>query len=303
MSLPLPPLYALRAFDIAALHGSYTRAAEALHVTPGAISRHIRTLEAHFHCQLFLRKGPRVELTDAGRALASQLRAGFVALESACDAFRTARHCLRLKAPTTLTVNWLLQALKGFHERHSLPEVQVSSVWMDVDRIDFHREAFDCAILLGNGQFGEQTHALRLFAERLAPVCAPSLVAQVQRNLPGCDLIHPSADRRDWRRWLKDTPLEQQVDISRGHLFDTLEQGLRYAGAGEPGRHRRVWRVGGRLDLESPRAGEGDAGAAVYPPGGDGRWLLSGVACRQSATERDRDAASLSSDLRTGVLR
>lgn len=65
MSLPLPPLYALRAFDIAALQGSYTRAAEALHVTPGAISRHIRTLEAHFRCQLFLRKGPRVELTDA----------------------------------------------------------------------------------------------------------------------------------------------------------------------------------------------------------------------------------------------
>lgn len=232
MSSPLPPLYALRAFDIAALHGSYTRAAEALHVTPGAISRHIRTLEAHFRCQLFLRKGPRVELTDAGRALASQLRTGFVALESACDAFRTLPQFLRLKAPTTLTVNWLLQALKGFHERHSVPEVQVSSVWMDVDRIDFHREAFDCAILLGNGQFGEQTHALRLFAERLAPVCAPSLVAQAQRNLPGCDLIHPSADRRDWRRWLKDTPLEQQVDISCGHLFDTLEQGNQAAIAG-----------------------------------------------------------------------
>lgn len=232
MSSPLPPLYALRAFDIAALHGSYTRAAEALHVTPGAISRHIRTLEANFQCQLFLRKGPSVELTDAGRALASQLRAGFVTLESACEAFRSTRHLLRLKAPSTLTVNWLLQALKGFHKRHTTPEVQVSSVWMDVDRVDFHREAFDCAILLGNGQFGEQTHALRLFAERLAPVCAPWLVAQAQQDLASCELIHPSADRRDWRRWLKGGELENQVDISRGHLFDTLEQGNQAAIAG-----------------------------------------------------------------------
>jgi DNA-binding transcriptional LysR family regulator len=199
---------------------------------PGAISRHIRTLEENFQCQLFLRRGPSVELTDAGRALASQLRAGFVTLESACEAFRSSRHLLRLKAPSTLTVNWLLQALKGFHEHHATPEVQVSSVWMDVDRVDFHREAFDCAILLGNGQFGEQTRALRLFEERLAPVCAPSLVARARRDLASCELIHPSADRRDWRRWLKGSELESLVDIGRGHLFDTLEQGNQAAIAG-----------------------------------------------------------------------
>ena len=225
MSSPLPPLYALRAFDVAAQHGSYTRAAQALHLTPGAISRHIRTLEESFQCQLFARNGPTVELTDAGRALASQLRSGFATLESACEAFRNTRRLLRLKSPSTLTVNWLLQALRGFDENNSTSEVQVSSVWMDVDRVDFRYEAFDCAILLGNGQFGEHTRSRRLFDELLAPVCAPWLVERARQDLSACELIHPSADRRDWRRWLQGSELQSRIDLSKGHLFDTLEQG------------------------------------------------------------------------------
>lgn len=225
MPSPLPPLYALRAFDVAARHGSFTRAAQALHLTPGAVSRHIRTLEENFQCQLFLRKGPAVELTDAGRALANQLRSGFATLESACEAFRSTRRLLRLKSPSSLTVNWLLQALRGFHADNATPDVQVSSVWMDVDRVDFRTEAFDCAILLGNGQFGANTHSLRLFDELLAPVCAPWLVEKARQDLATCELIHPSADRRDWRRWLQGSELEKTIDLSKGHLFDTLEQG------------------------------------------------------------------------------
>lgn len=225
MPSPLPPLYALRAFDVAAQHGSYTRAAHALHLTPGAVSRHIRTLEENFQCQLFLRKGPAVELTDAGRVLANQLRSGFATLESACEAFRSTRRLLRLKSPSSLTVNWLLQALRGFNEGNAMPEVQVSSVWMDVDRVDFRTEAFDCAILLGNGQFGPNTRSLRLFDELLAPVCAPWLVEKARQDLAACELIHPSADRRDWRRWLQGSDLETAIDLSKGHLFDTLEQG------------------------------------------------------------------------------
>lgn len=225
MPSPLPPLYALRAFDVAAQHGSYTRAAQALHLTPGAISRHIRTLEESFQCQLFQRKGPVVELTDAGRALARQLRSGFATLENACEAFRNHRRLLRLKAPSSLTVNWLLQALRGFNEDNSMPEVQVSSVWMDIDRVDFRYEAYDCAILLGNGQFGENTRSLRLFDEQLAPVCAPWLLEKARQDLAACELIHPTTDRRDWRRWLQGSELENRIDLSKGHLFDTLEQG------------------------------------------------------------------------------
>lgn len=232
MSSPLPPLYALRAFDAAAAYGSFSRAAEHLHVTPGAISRHIRTLEDNLQCQLFIRKGPAVELTDAGLLLARQIREGFAFLESACEAFRTTRNTLRLKAPSTLTLNWLLNTMRRFVEKNSTPEVHISSVWMDVDKVDFRHEPFDCAILLGNGQFGEQTRSLRLFDEWLAPVCAPGLVAKARSNLAACELIHPSADRRDWRRWLKGSCYASTLDISKGKVFDTLEQGNQAAAGG-----------------------------------------------------------------------
>jgi DNA-binding transcriptional LysR family regulator len=67
-------------------------------VTPGAVSRHIRTLEDHFACQLFERNGPKVMLTDAGRMLAVQLQQGFSQLENACRQLRSTHVQLRLKA-------------------------------------------------------------------------------------------------------------------------------------------------------------------------------------------------------------
>ena len=73
--MPLPPLYALRAFEAAARLGSFSKAAELLNVTPGAVSRHIRTLEQWFDCELFRRHGPRVEISATGQVLAAQLGA------------------------------------------------------------------------------------------------------------------------------------------------------------------------------------------------------------------------------------
>ena len=89
--MPLPPLYALRAFEAAARLGSFSKAAELLNVTPGAVSRHIRTLEQWFDCELFRRHGPRVEISATGQVLAAQLGEGFHSLELACDAFARRR--------------------------------------------------------------------------------------------------------------------------------------------------------------------------------------------------------------------
>ena len=104
----LPPLYALRAFEAAARHLSYTRAAEELALTQSAVSRHIRTLEADFGCRLFEREGRGLRLTESGRLLLPGLRDGFGALERACASLRSEEGALRLKAPSTLTVRWLL---------------------------------------------------------------------------------------------------------------------------------------------------------------------------------------------------
>lgn len=223
--MSLPPLYALRAFACAAQYGSFSQAAAVLHVTPGAISRHIRTLEELFGCELFIRHGPKVEVSAAGRVLAAQLQAGFDSLERACAAFSQQGKRLRLKAPSTLTMCWLLDVLQAFREKNSTPEVAISSVWMATDSVDFSREPFDCAILLGNGDFGAGTESRLLFKEWLIPVCTPALKSQAQRDLAHCELIHPTADRRDWRRWLQGVGLAPGANLWQGKVFDTLEQG------------------------------------------------------------------------------
>ncbi|CAM7787980.1 hypothetical protein OUHCRE11_11070 [Enterobacter asburiae] len=97
--MSLPPLYALRAFEVAARLNSFSKAAEALNITPGAVSRHVRTLEMWFDCELFKRQGPRVEISDAGRVLAGHLSESFTSIEWACRAFKSENHLLRLKAP------------------------------------------------------------------------------------------------------------------------------------------------------------------------------------------------------------
>lgn len=219
--MPLPPLYALRAFEAAARLGSFSKAAELLNVTPGAVSRHIRTLEQWFDCELFRRHGPRVEISATGQVLAAQLGEGFHSLELACDAFARRRRELRLKAPSTLTLRWLLAALKN----HPTPPVELASVWMDTDTVDFKREPYDCAILLGNGHFGPDTESRLLFEEWLVPICAPTLVAKARHDIAGCELIHPSPDRRDWRRWLKRTQQHDALNTAHGKVFDTLEHG------------------------------------------------------------------------------
>ncbi|QQM76881.1 LysR family transcriptional regulator [Aeromonas caviae] len=223
--MTLPPLYALRAFEAAARLGSFSKAAASLHVTPGAVSRHVQTLEAWFECELFHRHGPRVEVTEAGRALAEQLTEGFQSLAMACQTFRRNGQELRLKAPSTLTMRWLLDVLGTFREHHPTPRILASSVWMDIDGVDFHREPYDCAILLGNGHFGDDTECHLLFEEWLIPLCAPALVETARTDLAACELIHPSPDRRDWRRWLKGTAARPGLNLASGKVFDTLEQG------------------------------------------------------------------------------
>lgn len=125
MTRRLPPLYALRAFEAAARHASFTRAGEELAITQSAVSRHIRTLEEHFGCRLFERHGRQLQLTEPARLLLPGLRDGFDALERACTALRVDDATLRLKAPSTLTLRWLLPRLSRF--RHLNPDIEVQA--------------------------------------------------------------------------------------------------------------------------------------------------------------------------------
>lgn len=229
---PLPPVYALRAFESAARTGSFTLAAEELSLTQSAVSKHVKTLEAFFERKLFVRQGPKLNATPQALMFAAGLRRGFRQIEEACTLFRARHDVLRLKAPSTLTMRWLLDVLAAFRKTDPGFEVQITSVWMDVDTVDFLSEPYDCAILLGAGRFGEETHCAKLFDEWLIPICSRALAPTARSNLANCELIHPSTDRRDWRRWLKATGQSASVDITRGQVFDMLEQGMAAAAAG-----------------------------------------------------------------------
>ncbi len=235
MSQRLPGLYALRAFEAAARHASFTQAAQELAITQSAVSRHIRTLEEHFGCRLFQRAGRNLQLTEAARMLLPGVSDGFAALERACGALSTDDSILRLKAPSTLTMRWLLARLSRFRMLGDGMEVQLTSAWMDVDKVDFHHEPFDCAVLLGKGGFPDEWESVELFAEWLIPVCAPEAVADGPWDLPRlqqAELLHPTPDRRDWRRWLQATGLTEQLPLKGGQVFDTLELGMVAAARG-----------------------------------------------------------------------
>lgn len=229
MAERIPPLYALRAFEVAARTCSFTRAAEELSITQSAISRHVRTLEETLGCRLFMRNGPRISLSDEGRRLSAELKVGFRIIEEACQPFRGQGAKLRLKAPSTLTMRWLLHALEMLNQTTPQLPVQLSSVWMDVDTVDFYAEPYDCAILLSNGHFDAGVEHCKLLDEWLIPICAPQVLGPTPWSLESLQtaaLIHPSTDRRDWRRWLKTMNLSEQVSLNRGKVFDSLDQGI-----------------------------------------------------------------------------
>ena len=229
MAERIPPLYALRAFEVAARSSSFTRAAEELSLTQSAISRHIRNLEALFGCHLFERNGPKLQLTEAGQRLAHGLKTGFKVIEEACQPFRANPEQLRLKAPSSLTMRWLLQSLENLKQVNPDLPVQLSSVWMDIDTVDLHTEPYDCGILLGDGRFGAQVECCKLFDEWLIPICSSPLLGAEPWSLDTLEqheLIHSSTDRRDWRRWLAGMGWEGQARVERGKLFSTLDQGI-----------------------------------------------------------------------------
>ncbi|WP_455920917.1 LysR substrate-binding domain-containing protein [Pseudomonas putida] len=235
MTSRLPPLYALRAFEVAARYGSFTVAAQNLCITQSAVSRHVKTLEAHLDCPLFERKGPKLALTDAGKLLAQALESSFNTIENACATARRPKGTLRIKAPSTLTMRWLLGTLDSFQTANPTDQVQLTSAWMDVDSIDFRNEPFDCAVLLSSGDFPKDWGFIKLFDEWLVPVCAPSVQGREPwsiEHLALAELIHPSRDCRDWRRWLERQGQGDAVDWNEGKRFDTLEFGIAAAAAG-----------------------------------------------------------------------
>src|SRR5262249_5099224 len=137
MTTPLPPLAAIRCFEAAARHQSFTRAAEELGMTQAAVSYQIKLLEDRVGGPLFMRGTRGVTLTETGRQLAPSISEAFVQLRGAFAQLRdTAGNVLNVSALTTFATNWLVPRLGSFQLAH--PEIAVrldaSNVMVDFSR-------------------------------------------------------------------------------------------------------------------------------------------------------------------------
>jgi LysR family transcriptional regulator, glycine cleavage system transcriptional activator len=170
----LPPLNALRAFEAAARRLSFTKAAEELNVTPGAISQQIRQLEDFAGTPLFKRTGRSVLLTDAAQAALPLVHDAFEQIVEAGRVMTapTRKGRVMVSCAPSFAAKWLAPKLDSFHQAHPGIEAWVSA---DMQITDFNSADADLAIRYGAGDY-EGLKSERLMEETVLPVCSPRLM-------------------------------------------------------------------------------------------------------------------------------
>jgi LysR family glycine cleavage system transcriptional activator len=199
----LPSLKFLKTFHVAATRMSFKAAAEALFVTPSAVSHQIRTMEEQLGVALFVRGARSLALTEAGADYLEQIDTLFRRLESVTEQLqvRFGRAIARLHVPPFFASELLLPRLQTFLE--ATPETDI-----DLDTLlaplDAHPADADLSIVVGNGPW-EGLVAHRLFAQRFTPACSAALQARAPirslSDLNGRTLIVHDARRDGWDRW------------------------------------------------------------------------------------------------------
>ena len=206
MAERLPPLTALRAFEAAARHMSFSKAAKELFVTPAALSYQIKQLEEHLGTPVFRRLNRAVELTDAGRALQPGVTEAFESLRRAADAVAQLRNDtnLTITAGPAFTSKWLAPRLFRFANAH--PEIELRFI-ASIKMMDFARDGVDAAIRYGPGS-DEGVFSADLAEEWITPVCTPALAEQVAKTgtMAGQQLLHDESAEQlrpdaNWEAW------------------------------------------------------------------------------------------------------
>ncbi len=229
----LPPLNALRAFEAAARHNSFTSAAGELHVSHAAISRHVRGLEARLGVTLFRRAARGVQLTEPGAAYLESVRRAFDLIVEATDRLAGTNSAqLRISVEPAFAARWLVPRLGRWRDAYPDYEVvlESSSRLVNLD----HDEA-DLAIRYGRGDWPGVRLDL-IVRLRLFPVGSRRLLGRGRRPLPPADLaaftlLHDD-DGTLWRRWF-DAAGIAGVDTSRGPRLSETSLAMDAAIAGQ----------------------------------------------------------------------
>jgi LysR family glycine cleavage system transcriptional activator len=216
----LPPLNALRCFEVSGRLKSIRRAAAELNVTPAAVSRQVRALESFLRWPLFTRGHRVIALTPFGEQYLSDISRHFAGIRDATERIRgtAQRHTLNIRAFTAFAIRWLIPRLSSFHALH--PQIAVrlttSADWTELDQGDI-----DGAIRFGNGRWPDLI-ADQLVPNVLVPVCSPQLRIRgpadpqiVKRHV----LLHSLARPDDWATWLKAAGLTG-IDTYSGQKYE-----------------------------------------------------------------------------------
>jgi len=202
MNQSLPALNAVRIFEAAARLQNFTKAAEEIHITQGAVSKQIKLLEQQLGCPLFIRTGPILKLSDAGKEFQAITEESLSIIRRG-----TARIRNRLtNTPLTISLlpsfahNWFLPNLASFERKH--PEISLRlapsyhSVDLDVD------SDIDLAIRLGRGDW-PNLHTLQITEDELIPVCVPKIARELNKisDIKEQRIIVDSSPYDEWHRW------------------------------------------------------------------------------------------------------
>lgn len=215
MSRRLPPLNALRAFEVAARHNSFTGAASELRVSHAAVSRHVRSLEARLGVPLFNRVKRGVALTTAGAGYLREISAAFDAIAEATDKLADpGRAQVRVSVHPAFAARWLIRRLDGFRKAYPTCDVVLDAT---PRLVDLGRDEADLSIRNGEGEWPGVACEL-LARSRLYPVGAPELLRRRRRSVTPAQLksyllLHDEDGATTWRRWfaaagLADTEIE-----------------------------------------------------------------------------------------------
>lgn len=226
----LPPLTSLRAFEAAARHMSFAKAAEELHVTPAALSYQIRVLEEHLATPVFVRLNRAVRLTEAGEALAPRAAQAFTTLAEGVRAVaRLSDSSLTVTAGPAFTAKWLAPRFFRFASAH--PDVELRFV-ASLRVMDFDRDGIDAAIRFGTGDAPGHLNEV-LIDEFVLPVAAPEIARTLTdaEAIARAPLFHDDSvahflPQVGWPAWFRAAGLGERPEATRGPRFSNADHAI-----------------------------------------------------------------------------
>ncbi|WP_298688586.1 LysR substrate-binding domain-containing protein [uncultured Sphingomonas sp.] len=236
MAPRLPPLNAVRAFESAGRNQSFTLAADELHVTSGAISRQIHTLEDHLGFELFRRSHREVRLTPEAAAYLETVSDALERIERGTSRLVDARkqRLLHIHNSITFTLRWLVPRLSGFHAAYPKTEIRLSTALPSA--AELIASPTDVSIQIRDEASVQALSTLqhdRLIDIELSPVCSPEYRDRLRlrggvESFKDVTLLHSMMRPNDWRSWLGlagDSPM----DPSSGIKFESSSLALQAA--------------------------------------------------------------------------